>query len=286
MKKATNGIKIEEKPMEQISDLLKRHTSFIVLITIIYFFSAITVLIMPKGFEISQLTDSYILFGPSLSAIILLLTIGGYLVYRYLIKPSPRKESMYQLIWGVSFLLYSITFIGMCIQSLGFQFADMDDPFIFLLWRNPMILWATGMFIGTMMLFTEDKKVIYIPALIILLAGEFWFSFRLVLFVDANSIEQTMYGFLFGEFIPVSVLIAYLFYSYGKNSKLSSAWMLTIGFSLLSLTYAAWAPWHFSDLRYIYFIWFDLFLVSLAFILTGFFALPKEIMSKLETEEY
>jgi len=272
--------------MFQITNLLKRHKGFVILITIIYIFSAITVLTMPKGFEISQLIDSYILFGPSFSTFILLLTIGGYLIYRYLSKPSPREESMYQLIWGVSFLLYSVTFIGMCLQSLGFQFANMDDPIFFLLWRNPMILWVTGMFIGTMMLFTEDKKVIYTPALIILLAGEIWFFYRLVLFVDVNSIEQTMYGFLFGEFIPMSILIAYLFYTYGKNFKLSSAWVLTIGFSLLSLTYAAWAPWHFSDLRYIYFIWFDLFLVSLAFILTGFFALPKEIMSKLEREEY
>ena len=79
-------------------------------------------------------------------------------------------------------------------------------------------------------------------------------------------------------------LIAYLFYFYGKNQKLSSAWILAIGFSLLALTYASWAPWHFSDLRYIYFIWFDIFLVSLAFILTGFFALPKEITSKFERE--
>ncbi|MFX1516610.1 MAG: hypothetical protein ACFFC6_09895, partial [Promethearchaeota archaeon] len=99
-----------------------------------------------------------------------------------------------------------------------------------------------------------------------------------------NSVEQTMYGFLFGEFIPISILIAYLFYHYGKDQKLSSLWILTIGFSLLALTYASWAPWHFSDLRYIYFIWFDLFLVSLAFILTGFFALPKELLSKEEVE--
>ena len=143
-----------------------------------------------------------------------------------------------------------------------------------------MILWVTGMLIGTMMLFTENKKFIYIPALIVFLAGEAWFFLQLVLFADANAIEQTMYGFLFGEFIPVSILIAYLFYTYGRDLKLSSAWLLAIGFSLLSLTYAAWAPWHFSGLLYIYFIWFDLFLVSLAFILAGFFALPKETASK------
>ncbi len=272
--------------MLKITDLLRKHLGFVILITITYILSTITVLTMPRGIEIPQLSTSYILFGPALSAFILLVAIGGYLVYRYLIKPPPRKESLYQLIWGVSFLIYSITFVGMCLQSLGFDLANMDEPFIFFLWRNPMILWVTGMLIGTMMLFTENKKFIYIPALIVFLAGEVWFFLQLVLIADANAIEQTMYGFLFGEFIPVSILIAYLFYTYGRNLKLSSAWVLAIGFSLLSLTYAAWAPWHFSDLIYIYFIWFDLFLVSLAFILAGFFALPKETASKALAEDY
>ena len=268
----------------KVTHLVRSHLSFVILLGIIYFLSAITVLTLPRGFEIPQLTESYVLFGPSLSALILLISIGGYLVYRYLIKPPPRKESVYQLIWGVSFLLFSITFVGLCLESLGFIFADMDEPFLFFLWRNPMILWASGMMIGTMMLFTEDMKDILIIGLIIFLAGEFWFFFRLVLLVDVNSVEQTMYGFLFGEFIPVSILIAYLFYHYGKDQNLSSGWILTIGFSLLALTYASWAPWHFSELRYIYFIWFDIFLISLAFILTGFFALPKEIISKAGVE--
>ena len=266
----------------KLLELIKNHLGLTLLIVVFYIISAFTVFTLPRGFEIPQLTDSYVLFGPSLSALILLLSIGGYLVYRYYIKPPPRKESMYQLIWGISFLVYSITFIGMCLQSLGCDFANLDDPVLFFLWRNPMILWVTGMLIGTLMLFTEDKMSIYIPSLVIFFAGEFWFFLRLVLIVDMNSVEQTMYGFLFGEFIPVAILIAYLFYFYAKNQKLSSAWILTIGFALLALTYASWAPWHFSDLRYIYFIWFDIFLVSLAFILTGFFALPKEIESKLE----
>ena len=193
-------------------DLVRSHLGFTILIIFFYILSAITVLTLPRGFEIPQLTDTYVLFGSSFSAIILLLTIGGYLIYRFFIKPPPRKESMYQLIWGISFLLFSITFIGMCLQSLGFDFANMDEPFLFFIWRNPMILWVTGMLIGTMMLFTEDKKSIYIPGLTIFLAGEVWFFFRLVLLVDVNSVEQTMYGFLFGEFIPVSILIAYLFY--------------------------------------------------------------------------
>ncbi len=272
--------------MSRIKEIRRNHLPFVIIIIVVCLLSALTVLTTPRGFEIPQLSESYVLFGPSLSAFILLLAIGGYLVIRYISKHPPRKESLYQLIWGVSFLLYSITFFGLCLQSLGIDIANMNEPNLFFLWRNPMILWVTGMWIGTMMLFTEDKKVIYIPASIILLAGEAWFFLQLVLFVNVYSIEQTMYGFLFGEFIPVSILIAYLFYSYGKDLKLSSAWMLTIGFTLLAITYAAWAPWHFSGLMYIYFIWFDIFLVSLAFILSGFFALPKETLSKVIIEEY
>ncbi len=272
--------------MLRINEILRNHLPFVIIIMVVYILSALTVLTTPRGFEIPQLSDSYVLFGPSLSAFILLLVIGGYLIYRYLAKPRPRKESLFQLIWGVSFLLYSVTFFGLCLQSLGIDFANMNEPFFFFLWRNPMILWVTGMWTGTSMLFTEDKKVIYVPASIILLAGEAWFFLQLVLFVNVYSIEQTMYGFLFGEFIPVSIFIAYLFYSYGKDLKLSSAWMLTIGFALLAITYVAWAPWHFSGLMYIYYIWFDIFLVSLAFILAGFFALPKETKSKVMIEEY
>lgn len=149
-----------------------------------------------------------------------------------------------------------------------------------------MILWVTGMFMGTMMLFTDRKIACILPAIVIFLFGEGWFIWRLVVSIDANAIEQTMYGFLFWEFIPICVIIAYLFYNYSKDLNLSSARLLTLGFSLLALTYAAWAPWHFDEpnLTYIYFIWFDLFLVSLAFIFAGFFALPKETTGRIITK--
>ena len=111
----------EENQQPRIYEIIRRNLSFVIIITIVYILSALTVLITPRGFEIPELSESYVLFGPSLSALILLLVIGGYLIYRYLSKPSPKRESLFQLIWGVSFLLYSITFLGLCLQSLNFE---------------------------------------------------------------------------------------------------------------------------------------------------------------------
>ncbi|NHJ01188.1 MAG: hypothetical protein EAX86_03555 [Candidatus Heimdallarchaeota archaeon] len=269
--------------MSQKSDPITKHKFFIFTLIIIYILSAITVTTTPKGFEIPILEQSFVLFGPSISAFILIFSIGGYLCYRYFAKSPPRSAAKYQLIWGISFLLYGITFIGLCLQALAFDLANMNNPALFFIWRNPMIFWVAGMIIGTMMLLTNNKKLIYLPGFLIFLIGEGWFTWRLLWVLDQNSIEQTMYGFLFWFFIPICVIIAYLFYNYSKDLDLSSARLLTLGFSLLALTYAAWAPWHFQEpnLTYIYFICFNLFLVSLAFIFAGFFALPKETAAKV-----
>lgn len=279
-----------------LKEYMKNHRPIIIILIFVYIISIVTVgaeFILDfepiRGFEIPEIVKYSGLFGPSLAASVLLISIGGYLVYRYISKPPPRKESQYQLIWGVGFLVYSLLFVGLCLQSFQdaaeasiFPFANMDDPGVFLIWRSTMIIWVVLMWIGTIMLFTESKKFIYLPAILIFVAGELWFFLRLIVIQpSATAIEQTMYGFLFGMFIPMCIVIAYLFYTYSRDLNLSSARLLTIGFSLLAITYAAWAPWHFSGLTYIYFIWFDLFNVSLAFILAGFFALPKETTSKV-----
>lgn len=282
-----------------IKQYFDNHRTIFIILIIVYIISAVTVIAEfilgdpIRGFEIPELQILSGLFGPSLSASILLIIIGSYLVYRYISKSPPRKECQYQLIWGIGFLIYSLLFVGLCLQSFLdpisgsgiFGFADMNDPGIFFIWRSTMIIWVTLMWIGTIMLFTEDKKFIFLPAGLIFIAGEVWFLLRLfVLLPSETAIEQTMYGFLFGMFIPMCIIIAYLFYTYSKDLKLTSAKLLTFGFSLLALTYAAWAPWHFKtpvNLTYIYFIWFDLFIVSLALIFAGLFALPKETISKV-----
>ena len=122
----------------------------------------------------------------------------------------------------------------------------------------------------------------YIPAILMVAIGELWFVYRLIISPD---IETTMYGFLFGGFIPMAITIAYLFFTYGRDLKFSSAYMLSIGFFVMALSYMAWAPWHFPEVIYIYFIWFDIFNLSLGIIFAGFFALPKETTARISSED-
>lgn len=88
-------------------DLIKYHLGFSILITVFYILSAITVLTLPRGFEIPQFTDTYILFGPSFSATILLLTIGGYSINRFLIKLPPEKKACINL-FGKFFFYFKV----------------------------------------------------------------------------------------------------------------------------------------------------------------------------------
>jgi hypothetical protein len=239
--------------------------------------TSIIVVAKPRGFSVPELTTSYDLFGASLAAFILLLCIGGYLLYRYFTNAKPLEQAPFQLIWGASFVIYSITLLGMTFQAWGFDFADMSDPFLFLIWRTPMILWVAGMWYGVTRLITDNMRLIHFSTLVIIILGEIWFIIGLILL---EEIETTMYGFLYWEFVPMAFIIAFLWYNYGKGAELDSPKVLTVGFTLFGIAYLAWAPWHFEELKYIWFVWFNIYLVSLALLLTGFYALPKEILSK------
>ncbi|MFX0120203.1 MAG: hypothetical protein ACFFCU_19095 [Promethearchaeota archaeon] len=262
---------------KDITDFITRNSGYIVIMVVIYIFTTIIVVAKPKGFAVSEIIDSYDLFGASLTGFILLLIIGGYLLYRYFTKARPLEKAPFQLIWGSSFLIYSITFLGLLLQAWGVDWADMTDPFIFLIWRSPMILWVAGMWIGVTKLYTDCPKCTYLAALIIVILGELWFFIGLILVGD---IELTMYGFLYWEFVPMAFILAILWYNYGKGAGLNSPKVITAGFTLFGIAYLAWAPWHFDELRYIWFVWFNIFLVSLAILLTGFYALPKEILGE------
>lgn len=262
-----------------LSDFLTQNSGYIVIIAIIYIFTSLIVFIKPQGFPVPELTNTYDLFGASLAALLLISFIGGYLLFRYFTKAQPLEQAHFQLIWGVSFFIYAILLLGLCLQALGFEFADMTDPGIFLIWRTPMILWVCGMLIGITKLLTDNFKLIYYPALVLFLAGEAWFFIGLILLQD---IEFTMYGFLYWEFVPMAFVLAILWYHYGRGAQLSSPYVIMFGFILFGIAYLAWAPWHFEELKYMWFIWFNIYLVSLALLLTGFYALPKEILGKFK----
>ncbi len=260
-------------------DFITRNSAYIVILALIYMLTSLIVVIKPHGFAVPEIIDSSALFGPALAAFILLLIISGYLLYRYITKASPLEQAPFQLIWGASFLIYSLTFLGLTLQAWGFDFADMTDPSIFLIWRTPMIIWVAGIWIGVAKLIVDDNRLIFIPALLIIIFGELWFFFSLLILQD---IEFAMYGFLYWLFVPMAFVLARLWHHYGKNAHLSSPNVISAGFVLFGIVYLAWAPWHFPDLNYIWLVWFNMYLVSLAIILTGFYALPKEILGKIK----
>jgi hypothetical protein len=264
-----------------ITDYITRNSGYLVIIVIIYMITTLIVIVSPHGFPIPEIENTYDLFGVSLAAFILILIIGGYLLYRYFSKARPLERAPFQLIWGSSFIIYSITLLGMVFQAWGFDFADMTDPIIFLIWRTPMILWVAGMWIGVTKLYTDCPKCTYLVALLIFLLGELWFFIGLILL---DSIELTMYGFLYWLFVPMAFILAILWYNYGKGAQLNSPKVITAGFILFGIAYLAWAPWHFEELKYIWHVWFNVYLVSLAILLTGFYALPKEILGQFREE--
>ncbi len=263
---------------DDILSFINQNWRSLLFVGIIYLCIVAFALTNPRGFPVPQLEDTYNQFGPSFTALILLLIIGGYLIYRNYLKPLQLKGDVsHQVIWGISFLIYAITFLGLCLEALGFPFTDMSDPAIFFAWRTPMIIFVCGVWTGTSQLFTDNKKIIYSIALLIILLGESWLFIGLIIL---KNIEQTMYGFLYWGFIPMTFILAYLWYRYGKGSTLSSPNVLALGFFLLGLVYAVWAPWHFEDLKYIYYTLFNIYNLALTIILVGFYALPKETLAR------
>ncbi|MFW9994049.1 MAG: hypothetical protein ACFFD4_18540 [Candidatus Odinarchaeota archaeon] len=268
---------LSEKPESEKSavlDYIFRNSGYIVMLAIIYCMTTLIVIMEPKGFTIPVLETTYDQFGASLAGFILLLSIGSYLVYRHRFT-TPPMPSGGEHIWGFSFLIYSITLAGLCLQALEISFADMTDPLIFLIWRSPMILWVCGMLIGTTMLFTENKRLVYGPAALVFIFGEIWFIYGMLVVGD---VIFTMYGFLYWEFVPMAFFMAILWYYYGKKAEMSSPKMVALGFFLLGVVYIAWAFWApFDELHYIYYNWFNIYLVALGFMFAGFYALPKEM---------
>jgi len=248
---------------------LKKHWMVILSLAVVYLLGILTVIYKPQFSEYKPLEELFWLFGLSLNSTILLIAIGGFLICRW-----AKKKNTTNLIWGVSFLLYSIVFVGLMLQAHGVAWANQKLPHIFFAFRQFMILWAAGMTYGLLKIFTNNKKFqIALPALIVL-AGYSWFWYGLMKVAD---IEYTMYGFLFGIFIPVAVFLAYLFWRFAHQNKLISLKFVAGGFLGIALTYGLWAPWHLTKVYALCFFGYELSLVPL---LIGFILLPWEQKSK------
>lgn len=234
----------------------------------------------PHGEGIPALSGTSQKFSLSLQAIIFIYIIVIFLFYRWKVT---GKSNVSTLVWAIAFALYGIVFIGMMLESLNISWAKSSDPTLFFWWRQPMILWVALMYYGISTILTDNKRVRILPAVLMLGVGYSIFVFGLFVLrgLDVSeTINNTMYGFLYSLWTPLCAVIAYSFLLYGRQDHLASPKILTGGFALLGITYLAWAPWHFQEVIYIYYIWFALFDVSLAFIMLGYIVLPFEIKGK------
>ncbi len=252
----------------------KIHLIYVLGLIIIGLFSTYVLISLPHGIPIPMLEKTFFLFGLALNTVILLWSIGFFLLIRW-IKTGMKNPSL--IIWSISFFIYSITFIAHLFRALGFSAANENlSTFHFFMYRWSMIVWAAGLLYGLLKIITENKKYQIIPGLLTLILGFTWLILGLFVIPSENPIEFTMYLFLYTIWLPICFSMSYIFAFYGYKTKESGPKLLSVGFLGVMISYMAWAPWHFADVVYIYFIWYFIFLLSLTPILLGFFLMTVE----------
>jgi hypothetical protein len=259
---------------------LKNHIVFFIILGVIILLDTLVIIFKPELPGAPALSTTFYVFGLSLQAIVFIYTIAGFLLYRW---KFTGKSNVSTLSWSVAFLLYGIVFIGMLLESLGVPWANSKDPIIFFGFRQFMILWVALMYYGISTILTDNKRVRLVPALVMLGFGYMWFAIGLLAMAD---IVLTMYVFLYTLWTPLCATISYSFLLYGRQAKLVSPRILTWGFAGVGISYLAWAPWHFTSVLYIYYVWFFIFDIGLSFIMLGYVVLPFEMRVKEKTESY
>lgn len=253
---------------KRLKYFVKENWWFALLLAAVYGAGIYAIIYKPLLPEVQPLSKTFWLFGLSLQAAVILIWIGIYLLRRW-VKGQEKNQT--QLIWGASFLLYSIVFIGMMLQALGIPWANASRPDIFFWYRQFMIIWIAGMYYGVSRFVYRDRRYLQIvPTAAILLAGYGIFAYGLF---QVKDIEYTMYTFLYLVFVPTLAILARLFWKYSSISGNSAPRYISIGFGGIALTYLAWAPWHKTTF---YGVWFALYVLSLVPLLVGFLLIPRE----------
>ncbi|MHA1995884.1 MAG: hypothetical protein ACW97Z_15160 [Candidatus Hodarchaeales archaeon] len=240
---------------EWLKDFI-RNKPWIVLLIPSYFIVNFLVLSNPYSFSLNNLDAKYSQLGLSLLAFILL-TLIGLTSYRYGFRYS----------WTAIFIVYSITFLGMSLDALNFSIANMDIPFLFFLWRFPMVLYVSGLWINIANFYTDKSYVKYIPALAMTVIGGIWFITSLTFSEDVTLVMNV---FLYGIFIPMTIITSYSWYKFSEETSYRSSSLIALGFLLIGLVYSQWTLWDPINLNPLYSIFFTIFNFSLLLILRGF----------------
>ncbi|MDD1778193.1 MAG: hypothetical protein LUQ65_08495 [Candidatus Helarchaeota archaeon] len=263
--------------------LLKENIPYFIGIVLIIALCIVVLLIKPHASAPAILDPTLgnfynlVTFGLGLDSTVLIWLIAGFLLYRWA-KGGRSNKSL--LVWGLGFFIYSVTFFAHILKGWGIPWANENaSPATFFLWRFGMILWAGGSLYGILRILVKDRKTQILPPIAVIVVGFIWFIYGLFFAGDPTPIESTMYTFLFAIWIPICFSISYIFLLYGRRSKSTGPKILFIGYLGLTITYMGWAPWHFSNVIYFYFVWYFLFLLSLIPILIGFILLSRETES-------
>ncbi len=251
-----------------VINLEKSHLLYIAGLIILSIISVYVLIVLPHGVPVPQLQEHFYLLGLGLNSTILLWTISGYLLLRW-IRTNKKNKSL--LIWSISFLVYSITFVAHIFRAIGFPIANENlSVFHFFLWRWGMPCFSAGILYGILEILTDNKKLQQIPSISVLILGFLWLILGLFIIPSEDPIEVTMYLFLYTIWIPVCFTMAYIFTFYGYKAKEIGPKLVGLGFFILMISYHGWAPWHFEEVYYLYYLWYFLFLLSLTPILLGF----------------
>ncbi len=257
-----------------MSETEKIHFLYIGGLAVISVICIYVLIVIPHGVPIPQLQGTFFLFGLAMNTCVLLWSIGFYLLHRW--SKTGRKNSA-MLVWGVSFLLFSVTFIAHLFRAFGIVDANENvSPAHFFAYRWVMAVFAGGMFYGILRILTEKKALQIIPSVGIGGVGILWLILGLFVIPSKNPIEYTMYLFLHTIWIPICFTMSYVFFYYGYKAKKLGPKIVGLGFLLLMISYFGWAPWHFAEVVYLYFIWYSFFIISLTPILLGFVVMALE----------
>lgn len=258
---------IQENYYQQIIEF-GRSRPWLPLVGLVYASVAAIILTQYSSLLIPELNISTVQFSLSLSALLILLAISLHLF-----------SNQYRTVWGVSFLLFAFSFLGLCLRIFNLPLTDINNPLIFHIWLLPIVLFTSGVWIGTSGLLIEDNKVNYLPAFLIVVTGESWFLIGLFILKD---VPLTVFGLIYGLFIPVALFFIYNWTRLAKTSIFTSPWFLAFGFLLMIATFFLWNPWMSSDPIQLHSMFFLLFNISLAVIFGGFFTLSRDLTKNLE----
>ncbi|MHA2053225.1 MAG: hypothetical protein ACW99F_06440 [Candidatus Hodarchaeales archaeon] len=247
--------------LDFLSDFI-RDRPWAIIFGLVYIVLAFLALNSSINFSLANLDHNLIQFSLSAFSMGLSLSIGMYLIL------NDYKRS-----WGASFLIYSLTFLGLSLEALGFTIADMNEPLSILLWRSPMILFIAITWYASINLYTDKRNYIVLSSLLIAIISLSWFVIGLGLL---NNIELVMEVFLYAIFIPIILISSFIWYKFNQEIHFTSTSLLAIGYLLIGIIYSQWIPWQILNPIPGYYIFYTILILGFILIFRGYIKLTKE----------